>query len=346
MSKIRQHETLRVPQGWTGQDKGLVIQLERILTDLYRLSGILEDSMVTAVAYDASTHKLEATINGVQVAIIGLASQSADGFMSSGDKTKLDGIEEHANNYSLPLAANGTRGGVQTGYSETGQKYALKLDSEKGYVEVPWVDTKNTAGGKHKNDTKMYLIAAENQSTNPQTNTNDDCYIGTDNCLYSNGSKVLDYAHLYNGLDFNTAGQKALDACNGYILSQTINAVRKGLLKVAVKSGADWILSSGTDAAIGDFLSVNGTLGKATAAITGGVTALVKNTNWEEVPGGILNLLQANKAEKSATVSSVDYDSGNTKITKTVNGTTTDVVSVSTIKGALGAFTHDQLAGR
>lgn len=31
----RQHETLRVPQGWGGQDKALVIQLERIMDDIY-----------------------------------------------------------------------------------------------------------------------------------------------------------------------------------------------------------------------------------------------------------------------------------------------------------------------
>ena len=35
--KIKQHEAHRVPQGWSGQDKALVIQLERVLTDLYRL---------------------------------------------------------------------------------------------------------------------------------------------------------------------------------------------------------------------------------------------------------------------------------------------------------------------
>ena len=40
--------------------------------------------------------------------------------------------------YTLPLAANGTRGGVQIGYSESGKKYAVKLSNEKMYVEVPW----------------------------------------------------------------------------------------------------------------------------------------------------------------------------------------------------------------
>lgn len=49
------------------------------------------------------------------------------------------------NNYSytLPLAANGTRGGIQIGYSPAAntKKYAVKLESEKAYVEVPWTDT-------------------------------------------------------------------------------------------------------------------------------------------------------------------------------------------------------------
>lgn len=44
-----------------------------------------------------------------------------------------------ANNYSysLPLAANGTRGGIQIGYSETENNRALKLNAEKAYIELP-----------------------------------------------------------------------------------------------------------------------------------------------------------------------------------------------------------------
>ena len=44
--------------------------------------------------------------------------------------------------YTLPLAASGTRGGIQIGYSESGTNYAVKLSSEKAYVSVPWTDTK------------------------------------------------------------------------------------------------------------------------------------------------------------------------------------------------------------
>jgi hypothetical protein len=43
--------------------------------------------------------------------------------------------------YSLPLAADGTRGGIQVGYTESGKNYPVELDSEKAYVNVPWTDT-------------------------------------------------------------------------------------------------------------------------------------------------------------------------------------------------------------
>ena len=48
--------------------------------------------------------------------------------------------------YSLPLAANGTRGGVQIGYTTSGKNYAVQLSSEKMYVNVPWTDTTYSAG--------------------------------------------------------------------------------------------------------------------------------------------------------------------------------------------------------
>ena len=46
--------------------------------------------------------------------------------------------------YALPLAADGTRGGVQIGYSENAQNYPVELSSEKMFVNVPWTDTAYT----------------------------------------------------------------------------------------------------------------------------------------------------------------------------------------------------------
>lgn len=42
--------------------------------------------------------------------------------------------------YTLPLAADGVRGGVQLGYTQTGRNYPVQLDGEKAYVNVPWTD--------------------------------------------------------------------------------------------------------------------------------------------------------------------------------------------------------------
>lgn len=68
----------------------------------------------------------------------------------------------------------------------------------------PGSDTVNTAGATNKIDTKLFLIGAESQTTAPQTYSNQYVYIGTDNCLYSLGKKVLtDHQTIYN-LDLQT----------------------------------------------------------------------------------------------------------------------------------------------
>ena len=69
-----------------------------------------------------------------------------NGFMRSSDKAKLDGIADGANNYSLPLATNSTRGGIQVGYAANGRNYPVQLSGEKAYVNVPWTDTNTTYG--------------------------------------------------------------------------------------------------------------------------------------------------------------------------------------------------------
>jgi len=54
-----------------------------------------------------------------------------------------------------------------------------------------FTDTKNTSGTTNKTGTKMFIVGATSQAANPQTYSNSNVYIGTDNCLYSNGAKVL-----------------------------------------------------------------------------------------------------------------------------------------------------------
>lgn len=70
-----------------------------------------------------------------------VATTSANGLMSSDDKTKLDGIADNANNYSLPVATSSVRGGIKIGYTESGKNYPVELSNEQAYVNVPWEDT-------------------------------------------------------------------------------------------------------------------------------------------------------------------------------------------------------------
>ena len=58
---------------------------------------------------------------------------------------KLAGIEDNANNYSLPTASVSTKGGVTLGYAANGKNYPVALDGNgKAYVNVPWTDTNTT----------------------------------------------------------------------------------------------------------------------------------------------------------------------------------------------------------
>lgn len=60
-------------------------------------------------------------------------------------------------------------------------------------------------------------------------------------------------------------------------------------------------------------------------------------TLWGKIKSA-LNL----KSDKTSTVSTITYDSTNNKITKTINGTTTDVVTASTLKTAMGLDNAEQ----
>ncbi len=53
----------------------------------------------------------------------------------------LSWIDTPSGGGSVPLAANGTRGGIQIGYAQNAKNYPVVLASEKAYVNVPWANT-------------------------------------------------------------------------------------------------------------------------------------------------------------------------------------------------------------
>jgi phage-related protein len=126
---------------------------------------------------------------------------------------KLDGNGNHvaANFYALgsvsALGANSQSAGGVTALSELidvdvstrsdGQVLTWNESQTKWIAStVSTVDTKNTAGVYKRNSTKLYLVGSERTKTSSPndydaTYTSDKCYIGTDDCLYSNGHQVL-----------------------------------------------------------------------------------------------------------------------------------------------------------
>ena len=70
-----------------------------------------------------------------------------------------------------------------------------------GYWQCADYDSDTKTRSSNKTDTKMYLIGASSQSTSGQTTySNSNCYIGTDNCLYSGGKKVADASSIPTSL--------------------------------------------------------------------------------------------------------------------------------------------------
>lgn len=110
-----------------------------------------KDAMHSMDVYHTATD-IQISLKGVNdfplgfIAINAVTSQLA-GVMIPSDKTKLDGIANNANNYSLPTASSTTKGGITLGYSQSGKNYPVALDGNgKAYVNVPWTDTNTTYG--------------------------------------------------------------------------------------------------------------------------------------------------------------------------------------------------------
>ena len=98
---------------------------------------------VWAAIKNTFTSKSDADGKYAKKADLNPATSTSAGVMTAADKNKLDNIEEDANNYFLPLAANGTRGGIQLGRASISAsdrfQYPLLVDgNEKAYVSIPY----------------------------------------------------------------------------------------------------------------------------------------------------------------------------------------------------------------
>ena len=224
---------------------------------------------VTDVTYDEYGH-----ITGSQDRTITL-SESKKGTVTSITLTQGDGITVSSSGtaitssgtrtISLNTASDTTIGGIKVGYTTSGKNYKVQLDSSNNaYVNVPWTDnntdTKNTAGTTEKLDTQLFLVGAASQDANPQTYSNSKVYIGTNNCLYSNGTKVSVEGHTHNYLSslpththsYTELTGSVADAANQAIVSNgTANGWKLySLGSAAQKTATTSVSSSSTDSQV------------------------------------------------------------------------------------------------
>lgn len=94
----------------------------------------------------------------------------------------------NAYSYSLPLAADGTRGGIQIGYTQSGKNYPVQLSSEKAYVNVPWTDTNNAVTQAYSTTNNSYPLLMTATAGITSTSSRGDTTSILNNVLYANPS--------------------------------------------------------------------------------------------------------------------------------------------------------------
>ena len=94
-------------------------------------------------------------------------------------------------------------------------------------------NTRNTVGDYRKNSTKLYLVGSASSDSATSSSyatsyTNSNCYIGTDNCLYSGGEKVANESAIPTALKnpcVLTINGKEYDGSEAVDLTEQVNAL-------------------------------------------------------------------------------------------------------------------------
>ena len=94
--------------------------------------------------------------------------------------------------YSLPLAASGTRGGIQIGYTSTTNNRAVQLSSEKAYVNIPTASSSTTGLMSSTMVSKLNGIANSADSVTVTRSLTSGTKIGTIGVTTSSGTTNYD----------------------------------------------------------------------------------------------------------------------------------------------------------
>ena len=170
-----------------------------------------------------------------------------------------------------------------------------------------------------------FLVAYYNFNTSAVLNTEINNSISLSTSVLKRRNITTDVSKVANSVAWSGVGSKPT-TLSGYGITDA--KIDNGVITLG--SNTITPLTSHNNYSITDSGSGNAvtevSLSGTTFTVTKGATFLTHHQNI----GG--------KADKTATVSNVAYNSTSKKITKTINGTTTDVVTVATLKTALGSM--------
>lgn len=140
-----------------------------------------------------------------------------------------------AGNYTLPLAADGTRGGIQIGYSAYNQYLAVQLSSEKAYIALTStaIETVLTGTITSHNHTGIYQPLATNLTSLAALSYVSASFVK----MTATGTFSLD-TNTYSLSSHNHSGvyEPALDnpSTDGYVLSSTTAGVRSWIAPASI----------------------------------------------------------------------------------------------------------------
>jgi len=314
-------------------------------------------SVATGAGLTGGTISTSGTIKANLTSETALTNAAADGTETAGRvyPVRLDKNSKLAVNvpwenttYSSKAAASG---GTDVSLVTTGEKYTWNSKvscTEANVKNILGVDsTATTTTLFYRKDGTWQTPSGAGIGTVTQVNTGDGLTGGP---ITGSGTISLATSGVTEGSygpSANVTGSDNATMNVPYITVDSYGRVTSIANKVYTSKNTTY--STATTSANGlmsstDKTKLNGIAEGATANV-GTITGITMNGSSKGT-SGVVNLGTvitdvSGKADKSATVSTVSYDSTNKKITKTINGSTTDVVTVATLKTAMSLAKGD-----